>query len=184
MLAGRAQMTTSERARGEQALSLQLAAWVRRHLPVLAGQRIAVYWPIQGEPDLRTRWEGWAADGAELALPVVDAVAQPLRFVQWTPGAALRPGRYGIPEPSGPAMPDPDLLVVPCLGFDDRCYRLGYGGGYYDRTLAAWVACGRPRPRVVGVAWDQARLARLVPEPTDLPLDAVITPSGGFERAP
>jgi len=171
-------MSTHHRASAEQALSVQLQRWVRSHFPALSGRRIAVYWPIRGEPDLRPLWEVWSSAGAQLALPVVDAVAQPLRFVRWTPGEAMRTGKYGIAEPVGPDCPDPELIVVPCVGFDARAYRLGYGGGYYDRTLAAFATHHRPGPRVLGVAWDEARLQGLETEPTDLPLDAVISPSG------
>lgn len=178
LLERRAQMSTHHRASAEQALSVQLQRWVQSYFPTLSGRRIAVYWPIRGEPDLRPLWEVWSSAGAELALPVVDAVAQPLRFVRWAPGEVMRTGKYGIAEPVGPDCPAPELIVVPCVGFDARAYRLGYGGGYYDRTLAACATQHRPIPRVLGVAWDEARLECLETEPTDQPLDAVISPSG------
>ena len=181
LLQRRAQMSTHHRSSAEQALTVRLAQWVRSQFSTLSGRRIAVYWPIRGEPDLRLLWDAWSSAGAVLALPVVDAVAQPLRFVRWIPGEGMRTGKYGISEPTGLDCLDPELIVVPCVGFDSRAFRLGYGGGYYDRTLATFAKHRRSRPRIVGIAWDEARLEGFETEPTDLPLDAVISPSALVE---
>jgi 5-formyltetrahydrofolate cyclo-ligase len=145
------------------------------------GEVVAVYWPIRGEPALAPLPERWIEAGARLALPVVVAPATPLRFVSWHPGAPTVPGAWGIPRPESDDAIRPTLLIVPCVGFDARCFRLGYGGGFYDRSLAALAADGSgPPPRAVGVAWDDALLGHFDPLPTDLPLDAVVTPSRVF----
>jgi 5-formyltetrahydrofolate cyclo-ligase len=147
----------------------------------VGGEVVAVYWPIRGEPSLAPLPERWIEAGARLALPVVVAPATPLRFVSWHPGAPTVPGAWGIPRPESDDALRPTLLIVPCVGFDARCYRLGYGGGFYDRSLAALAADGSgPPPRAVGVAWDDALLEHFDPLPTDLPLDAVVTPSRVF----
>lgn len=146
----------------------------------VGGEVVAIYWPIRGEPALAPLPERWIESGARLALPVVDAPATPLRFVCWQPGAPTVPGVWGIPRPASDETLRPTLLIVPCVGFDARCYRLGYGGGFYDRSLAALAADGLGAPRAIGVAWDDALLGHFDPLPTDLPLDAVVTPSGAF----
>lgn len=147
----------------------------------VGGDVVAVYWPIRGEPTLAPLPERWLEAGARLALPVVDAPATPLRFVSWHPGAPTVPGLWGIPRPESDETLRPTLLIVPCVGFDVRCYRLGYGGGFYDRSLEALAADGfGPPPRAVGVAWDDALIEHFDPLPTDLPLDAVVTPSRVF----
>jgi 5,10-methenyltetrahydrofolate synthetase len=178
LLASRDALPAATRAEGERALATHLQRWVLSRFPTLHGCGIAVYWPIRGEPDLRSLWAQWSAQGAVLALPVVDAQARPLRFVRWTPGERLNPGRYGIPEPQGTELSEPQLIIAPCVGFDDDGYRLGYGGGYYDRTLARWALPDRLRPLVLGVAWNEARLCDFKPEATDIAMDAVITPAG------
>ena len=145
------------------------------------GEVLALYWPIRGEPDLGPLPERWTRDGATLALPVVDAPRTPLRFLAWRPGDPTVPGVWGIPRPAADRAVRPTVVVVPCVGFDAACWRLGYGGGFYDRTLEALAAAG-PAPRTIGVAWDEARLEGFEPLPTDRPLDAVVTPSATLLR--
>jgi 5,10-methenyltetrahydrofolate synthetase len=159
-----------------EALAARLEAW----LGGVGGESIAIYWPVRGEPDLGELPRRWVQAGARLALPVVVAPATPLAFVAWQPGEPTVPGAWGIPRPAADVALRPTVLIVPCVGFDARCYRLGYGGGFYDRSLAALAADGGPPPRAIGVAWDDALLAGFDPLPTDLPLDAVITPSAVF----
>lgn len=143
-------------------------------------QVLAVYWPIRGEVPLGDLPERWAQAGARLALPVVDGPERPLRFVAWRPGDTMTPGAHGIPRPLGDESLRPTLMLVPCLGFDEQGYRLGYGGGYYDRTLALFQADGLPPPVTIGLAWDDARLEGFDPLPTDIALQVVLTPSGSF----
>ncbi len=173
LLESRRQVTESARAVANQALLARLADQVGH----VAHQLIAIYSPIRNEPQLEPLARQWAGQGAALALPVVDAVAQPLRFVSWRHGDPLVPGAYGIARPVHDETVRPTIIVIPCLGFDRRAYRLGYGGGFYDRTIAALRADTSRPIRTVGVAWDEALIDDFVPLPTDLPLDAVITPS-------
>ncbi|WP_374703680.1 5-formyltetrahydrofolate cyclo-ligase [Burkholderia sp. WAC0059] len=142
----------------------------------LAPRSIGFYWPLSGEFDARAWVAAWLAGDAarRAALPVIRARHAPLEFHAWTPGAAMREGHHRIPEPADAQPLTPGLLLVPCVGFDDACYRLGYGGGYYDRTLAAWPEVDAP-PVTVGIACEACRLDALPREAHDLPLDAIVT---------
>jgi 5,10-methenyltetrahydrofolate synthetase len=135
------------------------------------GLTVSAYWPLRGEPDLRALLARLAAAGARTALPVVAAPKAPLVFRAWRPGEPLKPGVWNIPEPSEGAEVTPDVVIAPVVGFDAACYRLGHGGGYFDRTLAAMAA----RPRVLGVGYALARIATIFPQPHDIPMDLVAT---------
>jgi 5,10-methenyltetrahydrofolate synthetase len=180
LIDARRRLPAQERHAAGEALATRLEAL----LGDVGGESIAIYWPVRGEPALGELPQRWAQAGARLALPVVVAPATPLSFVAWQPGEPTVPGAWGIPRPAADDTLRPSVLVVPCVGFDARCYRLGYGGGFYDRSLAALAADGRPAPRAVGVAWDDALLAGFDPLPTDLPLDEVVTPSAVFRAKP
>jgi len=132
---------------------------------------LAAYWPIHDEPDLRPWMRRKASSGLPVALPVIVAEGEPLKFARWRPGDALRRGRWGIAEPAGLDWLVPDLVIVPLLGVDAKRFRLGNGGGYYDRTLAA----ASPRPMTVGVGFDGARIDTIYPLPHDIPLDSIVT---------
>jgi 5,10-methenyltetrahydrofolate synthetase len=148
----------------------------------VAGRSIALYWPIRGEPSLGALPRRWVERGARTALPVVDAPRTPLRFVAWRHGDPTVPGVWNIPRPASDVALRPDVVIVPCVGFTADAHRLGYGGGFYDRSLAALDADGGPPPRAIGVAWDEALLETFDPLPTDRPLDAVVTPSATYLR--
>ncbi|MFM1989326.1 MAG: hypothetical protein RJA99_2283 [Pseudomonadota bacterium] len=148
----------------------------------LSGEVVALYWPIRGEPSLDPLPERWLRAGARLALPVVDAPRAPMRFLDWTPEAPMERGVWGIPRPAVEVVLRPTVLVVPCVGFTADADRLGYGGGFYDRSLAVLDTDGGSPPRAVGVAWDDALIDGFEPLPTDRPLDAVVTPSRSFRR--
>nr|WP_321818466.1 MULTISPECIES: 5-formyltetrahydrofolate cyclo-ligase [unclassified Paraburkholderia] len=161
------------------ALTARLDALIAHIEPLSIG----FYWPLPGEFDAREWIAGWlAADPSRrAALPAIPERHTPLHFYDWAPGAALREGHHGIPEPAvqdAHSAAVPELLLVPCVGFDRAGYRLGYGGGYYDRTLAAWPG-GQP-PLTVGIAYEACRIddGVLEPEAHDLPLDAVVTEAG------
>lgn len=142
-------------------------------LGTVRGLTVGVYWPIKSEPNLR-RWMQRLCDrGARCALPVVVERAAPLAFHAWSPGAAMARGFWGIPVPAEALPVQPDVLIAPMIGFDRQCYRLGYGGGYYDRTLASLS----PRPRVLGVAFTVTELPTIHPLPHDIALSCVVTDS-------
>lgn len=139
------------------------------------GTVLAGYWPIRGEPDLRPLLSDLHRAGVIIALPVVQTRAAPLVFRRWTPGMRMKRGLWSIPvPPPQTGTLSPDIALAPCLGWDADCFRLGWGGGYYDRTLADLS----PRPVKVGVAMAAARLPTIYPQPHDIPLDLIVTETG------
>ncbi len=131
---------------------------------------LGVYWPIRGEPELAPCHARWRAQGRTLALPRI-AEGGALEFGRWQDDGELRTGRFAIPVPHPFEPVEPDLLIVPCVGFDLRGYRLGYGGGHYDRTLAL-------RPvEAIGVGYDACELERFDADAHDRPLRAIVTES-------
>lgn len=156
------------------ALSARIVAHLRDALPRPA--IVAFCWPIKHEPDVRAIVEQWVAGGARAVLPVVVAEEAPLAFREWTATTPMQPDRYGIPTPLAGECLHPDLILLPLNGFDAAGYRLGYGGGYFDRTLAALS----PRPLAVGVGFEINRLASIRPESHDQRLDWIVTEAGAF----
>jgi len=162
-----------------RSLSEAVGANLEQAIGPLAGLTISAYWPFRGEPDLRPFLERAAGLGARTALPLVVAKGQPLLFRAWRKGEPLEPGVWNIPIPKAEApLVVPDVLVAPVVGFDPACYRLGYGGGFFDRTLAAMTA---PR-RVFGVGYRQAALPTIYPQWHDVPLDAIVLEDGVLAR--
>jgi 5-formyltetrahydrofolate cyclo-ligase len=136
---------------------------------------LAGYYPTTREFDPLPLLQRLAGEGWTLALPVVTGDV-PLIFRRWFPGAPLTPGQRGMMEPDGGEILRPALLLVPLLAFDARGYRLGYGGGHYDRTLEA---LRRDGPAVaLGLAFDEQEMAQLHVGPHDQRLDWILTPSG------
>lgn len=162
------------------ALSQAICAHLLAGFPQLAQQVVGFCWPVHNEPDLRPALVDLARRGATPALPVVVKNAAPLAFRPWTPDTPLTPDRYGIPTPATGDWVAPSVLLLPVNGVDEKGYRLGYGGGYFDRTLAALV----PRPLAIGVGFEQARVADIRPEAHDMPLDALVTEAGIFRFPP
>ena len=144
-------------------------------LSVRTEEAIGLYWPFKAEIDVR---HIGTADLLATALPVVVEKSRPLEFWRWRPGESVRPGVWNIPVPESRHVVHPSLLLVPLLGFDDAGYRLGYGGGYYDRTLAAMS----PRPFTVGIGFGLGWLKTIYPQPHDIPMDVVLTEAGVFHR--
>lgn len=128
-------------------------------------------WPYKGEFDARFAVRRWRDQGALTALPEVVRNREPLQFRLWRPGVPMRPGVYDIPVPDGTEIVQPDIAVVPMNGFDSRGFRLGYGGGFFDRTLAALER----RVVAIGVAYESLRMDSIDPQPYDLPMDFVVT---------
>ncbi|MCY7370418.1 MAG: 5-formyltetrahydrofolate cyclo-ligase [Polaromonas sp.] len=165
---------------------------------------IGAYWPIKGEFDPLPALYRWQEDAIlnedseskivfdqsglaqiatesiasrsprKIGLPVVDKQHKTLTFHAWYPGCPMEEDAYGIPKPKGTEVVMPTLLFVPCLGYGPGGFRLGYGGGFYDRTLASL----QPRPRTVGLGYTQGWLPDFEPESHDLPLDAVLNDNG------
>ena len=137
---------------------------------------IGAYWPIKGEFDALPALYRWteADPSRRIGLPVMDRDTRQLRFHVWFPGCPMEEDAYGIPKPKDTEQFAPTLLLVPCVGYGPKGTRLGYGGGFYDRTLAAL----QPRPTTVGVGYSHGFVPWLVPEPHDVPLDAMLTEDG------
>lgn len=149
-------------------------------LKALVAPKIAAFcWPIKHEPDVRAVLLDWAKQGTLAALPVVTAPATPLAFRLWTTETAMIEDRYGIPTPASGDFVQPDLILLPLNGFDKQGYRLGYGGGFFDRTLAALS----PRPLAVGVGFEINRLSSIRPEIHDQQLDWIVTENEAFRVA-
>jgi 5-formyltetrahydrofolate cyclo-ligase len=132
---------------------------------------LGFYWPIRGELDLRDVASRHVEAGGTAALPVVVVEGAPVEFWQWHVGAAMQRGFWNIPVPAERRVVRPDALLIPLVGYDAAGYRLGYGGGYYDRTLASL----EPRPFCIGVGYDDAELATIHPQPHDIPMDVIVT---------
>ncbi|MBZ7925641.1 5-formyltetrahydrofolate cyclo-ligase [Ensifer adhaerens] len=140
-------------------------------LPNVRGETISLYWPFRGEPDLRACMSTLIARGADCALPVVVAKAKPLGFRSWRAGEALEKGVWGIPIPSNGRDVQPTIVIAPLVGFDESGFRLGYGGGYYDRTLAVLQS----KPFVIGVGFEQQKMESIRPQWHDIAMDAIVT---------
>lgn len=136
-----------------------------------AGRMVSLYWPFRGEPDLRAWMASVNERGGRTALPVVVEKARPLIFRAYAPGDRLDKGVWNIPIPAGGDPVLPDIVISPVVGIDPRQYRLGYGGGFFDRTLAAMLF----KPLVIGVGYELQRIATIYPQPHDIPMDRVVT---------
>ena len=143
---------------------------------------IGAYWPIKGEFDPLPALHRWKEDGElldepqlrRIGLPVVNKQHKTLTFHAWYPGCEMEDDAYGIPKPKDTELIVPTLLFVPCVGYAPGGYRLGYGGGFYDRTLATL----EPRPFTVGLGYTHGYLDDFAPEPHDLPLDGILNDNG------
>ena len=167
LLAERGALPKAERER----LGARIVERVRRQLEGRWPKSLGFYWPIHGELNLVPIAEDVLARGGEVGLPVVVQKASPVEFWRWRHGERLVRGQWDIPVPKERAPLTPEVLVVPLVGFDGNRYRLGYGGGYYDRTLASFS----PRPHTIGVGLSSARLDTIHPQPHDIPMDVIVT---------
>jgi 5-formyltetrahydrofolate cyclo-ligase len=149
----------------------QIARDLDRLVPRAHDAIVSLYWPFRGEPDLRSWMAAACAAGMGVALPVVVAKGQPLVFREWTPGARLEHGVWNIPYPANGAVVTPTVVIAPLVGFDLAGYRLGYGGGFFDRTLAAM----EPKPLIVGVGHPVQKIPTIYPQPHDIPMNWIVT---------
>jgi 5-formyltetrahydrofolate cyclo-ligase len=159
----------------------RLGARIEAELRALIGARsgvLGVYWPFRGEFDPRPLVAWVIGEGRGVALPVVVDKKGPLEYRAWRPGEKLVDGVWNIPVPQKRELVTPATVLAPLVGFDDACYRLGYGGGYFDRTLAAL----EPRPSAIGVGFEAQCLATIHPQPFDVPMDLIVTEAGVRRR--
>jgi 5,10-methenyltetrahydrofolate synthetase len=162
-----------------RAKDVAIAANLEAILGDVGGRIVSAYQAIDGEPELDQLLGRLVASGARTALPVVVAPDRPLAFRYWAPGESLHRGVRGIPIPRPDAEAAvPDILIVPVVGFDSACHRLGHGGGFFDRTLAAMLH----QPRIIGVGYAQAAIATIHPQPHDIPMHVVVTEHGSLGR--
>lgn len=161
-----------------EAMRQAIDANLERAFPQLATGVVAFCWPVRNEYDARHLAKTLRERGALTALPMVMAPRTPLVFREWHPGIALAEGALGIPYPAQSRELAPTAVLLPMNGWDARGYRLGYGGGFFDRTLAAL----EKRPLVIGVSYEMARMDTIHPQAWDIPVDWVVTEGGVYPR--
>lgn len=157
----------------------QICQHLQAHFPQLSRLRLGFCWPVNNEPDLLPLIRSWLnspAPGFTALLPVVQGHGMPLVFRAWTPETPMTHDSFGIPMPSAGPFLLPEALLIPVNAFDAAGYRIGYGGGFFDRTLAALT----PRPLSIGVGFELSRIASVHPEAYDAQLDAMVTEAGVF----
>jgi len=173
LIALRMAFTPAERrAAGER-----IAAGIEEILAERPGV-LGVYWPFRAEFDPRPLIDRLTAVGRPVALPVVIDKKGPLEYRAWAPGEPLIAGVWDIPIPEQRRIVVPAAVLAPLVGFDRGCFRLGYGGGYFDRTLASLD----PRPLAIGVGFAAQEIATIYPQPFDIPMDAIVTETGVRRR--
>lgn len=192
LLEKRKQQAKSDTSRGALLMRGRLFTWVastnsaRKDANLKPITHIAAFWSMPDEPELQPLLYKWADEGMNVSLPVVVGPDQALRFTPWDPEEEMTTGAFGIMEPdSSETAPAPDLVLVPTLGFTRQGDRLGYGKGYYDRTLAALREQGHSFA-TIGVAWACGDLSAesYAPQAHDFQLDAIITDKGWAKPAP
>jgi 5-formyltetrahydrofolate cyclo-ligase len=153
-------------------------AHLERGFPGLKAIAFAFCWPTRNEYDARHLARTLREAGALTALPVVVAPKTPLVFREWHPGVELAEGPLGIPYPVSSRELEPKAVLLPMNGWDAQGYRLGYGGGFFDRTLASL----KQKPLVIGVSHELARMQTIHPQTWDMPIDYVVTERGVYRR--
>lgn len=148
--------------------------WLEAGFGPFAGATVGFCWPIAAEPEPRFAVRRWREAGSRAALPVVVAPRTPLEFREWWPGAPMENGVHDIPYPVGTEVLLPEAALVPVNGYDAAGYRLGYGGAFFDRTLAALPR----KPICLGLGFETARLETIYPQPHDIPFDFIVTEAG------
>jgi 5-formyltetrahydrofolate cyclo-ligase len=167
LISGRLALGVSKlQAKGAQAKEKMLAAVDLNKYPTLG-----LYWCMRGEIDVRDIARQHIEAGGTVGLPVVVEKAAPVEFWLWRPGMGMKRGVWNIPIPVKREVVTPDALIVPLVGFDDERYRLGYGGGYYDRTIASMTR----RPFCVGLGYAEGKLPTIYPQPHDIPMNLIVT---------
>ncbi len=153
-----------------------ISDFLKQGFPQLQKMTIGIYWPFRGEYDPRLIAPYFRQQGATLALPEIIVKNEPLCFREWLPDTPMRNGAYDIPVPVEAKTVRVDAIIIPMVGFDQQGYRLGYGSGYFDRTLATY----QPKPLTIGIAFEIQRLANIYPQPHDIAMHYVVTEAGIF----
>ena len=149
----------------------EIEAKLRTLLLERPAMTLGVYWPFQAEFDPRALIDWVIAQGFAVALPAVVDKKGPLEYRAWRPGEALVDGVWDIPIPEAHEVVVPQAVLAPLVGFDRQCYRLGYGGGYFDRTLATFST----RPLAIGVGYEVSQIETILPQSFDIPMDVIVT---------
>lgn len=157
-----------------------ITALLLEGFPMLPRSVVSFYWPFKGEFDPRFAIHRLRQAGVRAALPVVLKKDTALEFREWWPGVATRTGVFGLPIPDGTDLLRPDVLLIPPLGFDAQGYRLGYGGGYFDRTLAAMPH----QPLKIALAFELSAITTIRPQPHDIAMDFIVTEAGIHRVSP
>jgi 5,10-methenyltetrahydrofolate synthetase len=162
------------RAADRAVMTEGIAAGIDALIGDVGGRLASYYWPFRGEPDLRAWGQTVVDRGGRTALPLVVAKGQPLVFREWKQGEKLERGVWNIPIPAEGDPAFPDIVIAPLVGYDPSNYRLGYGGGFFDRTLASLPR----KPLVIGIGYGSCALPTIYPQPHDIPMDAIVTERG------
>jgi len=157
-----------------QQWSQSISGFLKQDFSQLNELVLGIYWPFRNEYDPRLVAQYFLEQGVTLALPEVVQRNEPLCFRKWTPETAMKKGEYDIPVPIGTSFVTPNALLIPMVGFDSRGYRLGYGSGYFDRTLAKY----HTPPIAIGIAFELQRLPDTYPQSHDIPMHHIITEAG------
>jgi 5-formyltetrahydrofolate cyclo-ligase len=164
----------TQSAEDRKSASTAISAKLDELLGDVAGRTIAAYWPIRGEVNLHAWMAAISERGGKVCLPVVMEKNQPVTFHRWAPGCAMAKGIWNIPVPAEPEAVVPDVVIVPLLGVDESGYRLGNGGGYYDRTLARLGS----EVLIIGVGQAFARMKTIFPMSWDIAMHKVVLGDG------
>jgi 5-formyltetrahydrofolate cyclo-ligase len=170
LLTERANISKKERAQFQTSVLSSL----KLYLDKLSPSTLALYWPIKGELDCLCLAPALIEGGWKLVIPVMDTKSKHLNFASWSPEMEMEMGDWNIPVPKVCDWLQPDIFLIPLVGFDKQNFRLGYGGGYYDRTLAEV----NKSVTTVGIGFDMGRFESIHPHQYDIPMDIILTESG------
>jgi 5-formyltetrahydrofolate cyclo-ligase len=170
LLALRTGVPPAQRQQWAREIEQRLRTLLRDRPEIILG----VYWPFQAEFDPRPLIDWLIGRGSAVSLPAVVDKKGPLEYRAWRPGEAVVDGIWDIPVPEKREIVVPQAVLAPLVGFDRDCYRLGYGGGYFDRTLAALS----PRPLAIGVGFELSQMDTIHPQDFDMPMDVIVTEAG------